>query len=80
MARLTALHKTEAPSERHPFYELDDERYGQVINNTKVYAHNPAVLRAIKTFVGTYNDLSELPTIRKALVRLRVATLNGYPF
>lgn len=80
MARLKALDKSEAPADAVPFYELDEERYGQVLNNTKIYAHSPAVLRAIKTFVGTYNDLRELPVTLKSLVRLRVATLNGCPF
>lgn len=80
MARLKAPDKSEAPADARPFYELDNERYGQVLNNTRVYAHNPAVLRAIKTFVGAYNDLGRLPVALKALVRLRVATLNGCPF
>lgn len=80
MARLKALDKSEAPTGSRSFYELDEERYGQALNNTRIYAHNPAVLRAIKTFVVAYNDLSQLPIILKVLVQLRVATLNGCPF
>lgn len=57
MARLTALDKAEALSEARPLYELDDERYGQVLNNTRVYAHNPAVLRAIKIYSSTVTFL-----------------------
>ena len=80
MARLESLDKEHAPKDAHPFYEVDEERYGTVLNNTMVYAHNVPVLRAMKGAVAAYNDLQGIPVALKSLIRLRVAGLNGCPF
>jgi hypothetical protein len=62
------------------FYERDERRYGLVLNNTKQYAHNVPILRAIKTLSAQFEEADSLPLALKALVRVRVATLNGCPF
>ena len=80
MPRLKPIEKEQAPPEALRFFELDEERYGPALNNTKIYAYNVPVLRAVKGLVTGYNETSELPIALKALVRLRVATLNGCPF
>jgi hypothetical protein len=80
MARLRSVEEHEALPELQPFYEKDVERYGTVLNNTKVYAHSPAVMRAVKGFVGAFAEAQAIPLSQKALIRVRVATLNGCPF
>ena len=80
MPRLTPIEKEQARPEALPFFELDEERYGLVLNSTKIYAHHLPVLRAVKGLAAGYNEVTELPIALKALVRLRVATLNGCPF
>lgn len=65
MARLKAGDRTGTPIESHPSHEPVDERCGQALNETRLYARNLAVLRAIRTFVGPCNDLSGLPITRK---------------
>ncbi|MFN8186147.1 MAG: hypothetical protein U0R69_03615 [Gaiellales bacterium] len=80
MARLDAVEKREAPEEAIEYYERDEERYGVVLNNTKVYAHNVAVLRAVKGLSAAFGETASLPLAQKALIRVRVAGLNGCPF
>jgi hypothetical protein len=80
MARLKSLERDDAPEEARQFYDKDVERYGAVLHNTKMYAHNVPVLRAIKDFSAQFAEAQALPLGLKALIRVRVATLNGCPF
>ena len=48
--------------------------------NTKLYAHSPAVLAAVKAFVAGFAEATAIPLALKALIRVRVATLNLCPF
>lgn len=80
MPRLDPIEKGDASAEALPFYELDEQRYGVVLNNTKLYAHNIAVLRAIKGFVGAFAEANTIPLSLKALIRVRIATINLCPF
>jgi alkylhydroperoxidase family enzyme len=78
--RLEPIEEADVRPELRVFYEADRERYGTVLNNTKLYAHNPAVLRAVKGFVAAFAEATTIPTALKALVRVRVAGINGCPF
>jgi hypothetical protein len=80
MPRLEPIEKSKAPEGAIEYYDRDEERYGTVLNNTKVYAHNLAVLRAMKGLVAAFGEMSSLPLAQKALIRVRVAGLNGCPF
>lgn len=80
MARLDPIEKHDASAEALPFYERDEAGWGTVLNNTKIYAHNVQVLKALKGFIGAWNETTALPRGLKALVRARVAILNGCPF
>jgi AhpD family alkylhydroperoxidase len=80
MPRLQPIEKEEAPAEALPYYETDEQRYGQVLNNTKLYAYNLPVLETMKAVAAGYAKTSELPLSLKSLVRVRIAVLNGCPF
>jgi hypothetical protein len=80
MPRLQPIEPSDASEEARPFYDKDVERYGTVLNNTKLYAHNLDVLKAIKGFVVAFAEAKTIPLVQKALIRVRVATLNGCPF
>lgn len=80
MPRLRPIEKEETLAEALPYYEKDEERYGVALNNTKIYAYNLPVLRGAKALVGAFLETSAVPLPQKALIRLRVATLNGCPF
>lgn len=80
MPRLTPIEKTDAPADALVYYEADIERYGEVLNNTKVYAYNVPILRAVKEFSARFSDATTIPMDLKAILRVRVALLNGCPF
>jgi hypothetical protein len=80
MPRLRPLEREDAPTEARPFYDRDIELYGTVLNNTKLYSHNIAVLRTVKELAAGFAETAALPLGLKALIRVRVAGLNGCPF
>ncbi|MEA2320353.1 MAG: hypothetical protein QOD81_203 [Solirubrobacteraceae bacterium] len=80
MPRLDPIEQDDAPPEAARFYAADVERYGAVLNNTKLYAHNVPVLRAVKEFAAAFAEASAIPMDMKAMLRVRVAMLNGCPF
>lgn len=80
MPRLRPLERHEVPEEARVFYDKDEERYGAVLNNTKLYAYNVEVLRAIKGFAAAFAETKAIPLDQKALIRVRVARLNWCPF
>jgi hypothetical protein len=51
-----------------------------VLNNTKLYAHNVPILRAVKEFAAAFGLATAIPMDLKAMLRVRVAILNGCPF
>ena len=56
------------------------ERFGDVLNPTKVMAHCPPILAAAQAFGAAIEQSGQLPKGLVPLVYLRVATLNGCPF
>lgn len=80
MSRLDPIERDEAPEEAIEYYDRDQERYGAVLNNTKIYAHSVPVLRAVKGLGAAFGEMTSLPLAQKALIRVRVAGLNGCPF
>ncbi len=80
MPRLKPLERDDAPAEALAFFDRDESQYGVVLNNTKLYAYNVEVLAAIKGFVAAFSAAQTVPLAQKALIRVRVATLNGCPF
>ncbi len=80
MTRISPVDRDNAPEDVRRFYDADEERYGRVLGNTGVYAHNPNVLRAMKELVGQYRAMEAMPLRTKAILRTRVAVLNGCPF
>jgi AhpD family alkylhydroperoxidase len=78
--RLRPLERTQAPAEALSYYELDQDRYGHVLNNTKLYAYNVPVLKTMKAVATGYTETRALPLSLKSLVRVRVALINDCPF
>ncbi len=80
MPRLQPIEKEHAPADAREFFELDEERYGRVLNNTKIYAYNTPVLEAMKAVVSGYTKTNALPLALKSLVRVHIALVDGCPF
>ena len=57
MPRLRPLERADAPADALPYYALDEERYGAVLNNTMLYAYNVPVLKAMKAVVAASEAL-----------------------
>lgn len=56
------------------------ERFGDLLNPTKVMAHRPGILRAAGALGAAIDQSGQLPRGMLPLIYLRVATLNGCPF
>ena len=80
MPRLKSIEKSAAPDDAVAYYELDEKRYGYVLNNTKLYAYNVPVLKTMKAVAAGYGETIALPLALKSLIRIRIALLNDCPF
>ncbi len=61
-------------------FAAERERYGAVLNTTKVLAHCPPILEAAKALSAAVERSGRLDPLLRALVNLRVALINGCPF
>ncbi len=61
-------------------YAKERERFGFILNTTKVQAHCPPILDAAKRLSASIEKSGLLPGQLLALVYLRVALINGCPF
>ena len=80
MPRLKPIARDEADPAADVYYERDVQRYGHVLGSTELYAPNLPVMHAVKGLIAAYGETESLPLATKALVRTRVASLNGCPF
>ena len=56
------------------------EMFGDVLNPTKIAAHCPPVLAALKQLYASFYESGLVPPALHALVYARVASMNGCPF
>jgi alkylhydroperoxidase family enzyme len=61
-------------------FAREQEIFGAVLNTTKVYAHTPPILKAVKQLAAAVEKSGLLPAGLLPLVYLRVALINGCPF
>jgi alkylhydroperoxidase family enzyme len=61
-------------------FEKERAAFGDLLNPTKVFAHTPLILQAAKRLGASIERSNLLPADLRALIYLRVATLNGCPF
>ena len=58
----------------------EQERFGFILNTTKIQAHTPGILKAAKQLSVAVEKSGLLAPQLLALVYLRVALINGCPF
>jgi alkylhydroperoxidase family enzyme len=58
----------------------EQERFGFVLNTTKIQSHTPGILKAAKQLSVAVDKSGLLPSLLLSLVYLRVALINGCPF
>ena len=61
-------------------FARERERFGALLNSTKVLAHCPPILDAAKQLSAAVERSGQLPPSLLFLVYLRVALINGCPF
>jgi alkylhydroperoxidase family enzyme len=61
-------------------FAQDRAAFGDLLNTTKVMAHCPPILAAVKALGVAIARSGLLPKALPPLVSLRVAALNGCPF
>jgi alkylhydroperoxidase family enzyme len=61
-------------------WQKEQLAFGAPLNTTKVQAHTPGILRAVKLLSAAVERSGLLPPQVLALVYLRVSVINGCPF
>lgn len=61
-------------------FAAERDMFGDILNPSRVLAHCPPILRAVKRFYGSFEESGLVPGSLLALLYVRVATLNGCPF
>ncbi len=71
--------KPEDPLAREMF-EKNVETYGFVLNTSKIYAHRPTIMRGLARLQEGVDESGLLGADLRALLNVRVASINGCPF
>lgn len=58
----------------------EKEMFGDLLNPTKIVAHCPPVLRALKQLFASFYESGLVPPALHCLVYAKVASMNGCPF
>jgi alkylhydroperoxidase family enzyme len=79
MSRLPLIEPQDLPAELRAAHDAAPEDNWIARNFTRVFAHNPPLMRDYQTFYGPWHTggAGLLESRLKELVRLRIATLNG---
>ena len=63
-----------------PIFAKEGELFGGPLNTTKIYAHRPPVLKAMKDMAEAIERGALVDSQLRSLVYLKVALVNGCPF
>ena len=61
-------------------FSQEKEMFGDLLNPTKIAAHCPPILKALKQLYASFYESGLVPPGLHCLVYARVATMNGCPF
>ena len=61
-------------------FTAEREEFGDLLNPTRILAHCPPILRAMKLLSPALEESGRLPASLLALANARVAAINGCPF
>jgi alkylhydroperoxidase family enzyme len=80
MPRVREIEDDRGDAVLQPIFARDRELFGGPLNPTKVYAHRPRVLKAMRDMAEAIERGGLIPPELRSLVYLKVAVLNGCPF
>lgn len=80
MPRVSEIDGDRGDPTLQPIFAKEQELFGGPLNPTKIYAHRPAVLKAMKDMAEAIERSGLIESQLRSLVYLRVALINGCPF
>ncbi len=80
MPRVSEIDSDRGDSTLQPIFAKEHELFGGPLNTTKIYAHRPPVLKAMKDMADAIERGALIESQLRSLVYLKVALLNGCPF
>lgn len=80
MPRVTEIDSAHGDPTLEPIFAKEAELFGGPLNPTKIYAHRPPVLKAMKDMAVAIERGGLIDSQLRSLVYLKVALLNGCPF
>ena len=80
MPRVSEIDSDRGEPTLRPIFAKDHELFGRPLNPTKIYAHRPPVLKAMKDMAEAIERGGLIESQLRSLVYLKVAVLNGCPF
>jgi alkylhydroperoxidase family enzyme len=80
MPRVSEIDSDRGDRTLEPIFARERELFGAPLNPTKIYAHRPPVLKAMKDMAEAIERGGLIDARLRSLVYLRVALLNGCPF
>ena len=80
MPRVSEIEDDRGEPILQPIFAKERELFGGPLNPTKVYAHRPPVLKAMKDMAEAIERGALIESQLRSLVYLKVAVLNGCPF
>jgi len=80
MPRVSEIESDGSEPTLRPIFAKENELFGGPLNTTKVYAHRPPVLKAMKDMAEAIERSGLIESQLRSLVYLKVALINGCPF
>ena len=80
MPRVSEIDSDRGEPTLQPIFAKDHELFGGPLNTTRIYAHRPPVLKAMKDMAEAIERGALVDSQLRSLVYLKVALLNGCPF
>jgi alkylhydroperoxidase family enzyme len=80
MPRVSEIDSGRGDPTLEPIFAKEGELFGGALNPTKIYAHRPPVLKAMKDMAEAIERGGLVDSQLRSLVYLKVALLNGCPF
>ncbi|MGR8948729.1 MAG: hypothetical protein ACU84Q_11820 [Gammaproteobacteria bacterium] len=80
MPRISEINDPSGNEMLEQMFADEKEMFGAVLNPTKIAAHCPPVLKALKQLYASFYESGLVPPALHCLVYSRVANMNGCPF
>jgi alkylhydroperoxidase family enzyme len=80
MPRVSEIESDGGEPTLRPIFAKENELFGGALNTTKVYAHRPSVLKAMKDMAEAIERGALVDAQLRSLVYLKVALINGCSF